>query len=76
MWDQLTQTLGLLVQGTDLSLFAYGGLCAAALTGSFVSASIGLGGGVLTIAVMALVLPPSVLLPIHGMVQALSLIHI
>ena len=72
MWDQLTQTLGLLVQGTNLSLLAYGGLCAAALTGSFVSASIGLGGGVLTIAVMALVLPPSVLLPIHGMVQASS----
>ena len=36
------------------------------------SASIGLGGGVLTLAVMALVLPPTVLLPIHGVVQASS----
>ena len=64
--------LDLLVQGTNLSLATYGGLCVAALAGSLVSASIGLGGGVLTLAVMALVLPPSILLPIHGLVQASS----
>ena len=64
--------LDLLVRGTDLSLAAYASLCMAALAGSLVSASIGLGGGVLTLAVMALVLPPTVLLPIHGVVQASS----
>ena len=64
--------LDLLVHGTDLSLAAYASLCMAALAGSLVSASIGLGGGVLTLAVMALVLPPTVLLPIHGVVQASS----
>ncbi|MFP8966214.1 sulfite exporter TauE/SafE family protein [Pokkaliibacter sp. CJK22405] len=37
--------------------------------GSFISASVGIGGGTLLIAVMANLLPPQVLIPVHGWVQ-------
>lgn len=40
----------------------------AALT-SFITASLGAGGGVMMLAVLAQVLPPQVIIPIHGIVQ-------
>lgn len=36
---------------------------------SAITASIGVGGGVLLLAVMALTLPPAAIIPVHGMVQ-------
>ncbi|HKM16088.1 MAG TPA: sulfite exporter TauE/SafE family protein [Marinospirillum sp.] len=36
---------------------------------SAMTASIGVGGGVLLLAVMALILPPAAIIPLHGMVQ-------
>lgn len=36
---------------------------------SAITASIGVGGGVLLLAVMALILPPAAIIPVHGMVQ-------
>jgi uncharacterized membrane protein YfcA len=58
-----------LVQDTGLSVWAFFGLCAASFAGSFIAAALGLGGGILVLAVMALVLPPTVLIPVHGVVQ-------
>ncbi len=59
----------LLIQSTNLSLWAFCGLCLSSFLGSFVTAALGLGGGVLTLAAMALALPPTVLIPVHGVVQ-------
>jgi len=36
---------------------------------SFVTASIGVGGGVMLLAIMAQILPPEVIIPVHGIVQ-------
>ena len=36
---------------------------------SFVTASLGVGGGVLLLAIMAQILPPQVIIPVHGIVQ-------
>lgn len=58
-----------LTQGTALSLWGFIGLCAVSFLGSFVAAALGLGGGMLVLASMALALPPPVLIPIHGVVQ-------
>jgi len=64
--DSLTQ---ILTQGTDLTLWVFAGLCAISFVGSFIAASLGLGGGMLVLATMATVLPPMVLIPLHGVVQ-------
>lgn len=36
---------------------------------SAITASIGVGGGVLLLAIMAIILPPAAIIPVHGMVQ-------
>ena len=36
---------------------------------SAVTASLGIGGGVLLLAIMAIVMPPAAIIPVHGMVQ-------
>lgn len=59
----------ILTQGTGLTIWSFFGLCAISFTGSFIAAALGLGGGILVLAVMALVLPPTVLIPVHGVVQ-------
>lgn len=53
----------------DLSPAVQAGLVAASLVTSAVSAAFGLGGGVMLIAVMALVMPVAALVPVHGVVQ-------
>lgn len=58
-----------LTAGTGLSAWTFFGLCGVSFLGSFLAASLGLGGGILTIAAMAAVLPPVVLVPLHGIVQ-------
>jgi len=37
--------------------------------GSFITVALGIGGGILVLATMAQILPPAVLIPIHGVVQ-------
>ncbi len=44
-------------------------LVATAAFASFLTAAMGIGGGVLLLAVMATVLPPVALIPVHGLVQ-------
>jgi uncharacterized membrane protein YfcA len=59
----------LLIGGTTLSLAGFGILCGVSFLGSLIAGALGLGGGVLVLATMANFLPPTVLVPIHGVVQ-------
>lgn len=54
-----------LAENLDLYLL----LTFAAAGTSFVTASMGIGGGVLLLAILATVLPPAALIPVHGLVQ-------
>src|SRR5262245_7079170 len=53
----------------DVSPHVFFGLTAASLVTSFLGISTGAAGGLLLLALMASVLPPAVLLPIHTVVQ-------
>lgn len=53
----------------DLTVAAALLLLASSTLTSLVSASMGAGGGVMLLAIMAQVLPPSVIIPVHGLVQ-------
>jgi uncharacterized membrane protein YfcA len=58
-----------LIQGTNLSATGFAILCGVSFLGSLIAGALGLGGGVLVLATMANLLPPTVLVPIHGVVQ-------
>jgi uncharacterized protein len=45
------------------------GLLAASFAGSFITVAMGIGGGVLLLSVMASLLPPVALIPVHGVIQ-------
>lgn len=53
--------------GMDETAFAL--LLAASFAGSFVTVAFGIGGGAFLIAVMATMVPPQALIPVHGLVQ-------
>ncbi len=59
----------LLLDGTGLALWSFLLLCGVSFLGSFIAAALGLGGGSLVLATLALFLPPAVLIPVHGTVQ-------
>ncbi len=61
--------VGLLLDGTGLALWSFLLLCGVSFLGSFITAALGLGGGSLVLATLALFLPPAVLIPVHGTVQ-------
>jgi uncharacterized protein len=61
--------VGLMTDGTGLSTLSFAVLCLVSFIGSFIAAALGLGGGILVLATMAVLLPPTVLIPIHGVVQ-------
>jgi uncharacterized membrane protein YfcA len=44
-------------------------LCGVSFLGSFITIALGIGGGILVLATMAQILPPAVLIPLHGVVQ-------
>jgi len=44
-------------------------LLAASFAGSFITIAFGIGGGVMLLAIMASLLPPAALIPVHGVVQ-------
>ena len=61
--------IGLILGDTGLNLVDFVILCAVSMSASFITASLGLGGGVLILATMALIMPPTVLIPVHAVVQ-------
>jgi uncharacterized membrane protein YfcA len=65
----VNQLVEFLIQGTNLSLAGFFILCGVSFLGSLIAGALGLGGGVLVLATMANLLPPTVLIPIHGVVQ-------
>ena len=58
-----------LAHGSGVSNWEFILLCTISFLGSLITASVGLGGGMLTLATMALLMPPAVLIPVHGVVQ-------
>ena len=54
---------------SDLTVVSAGGLVALSFFTSALTAAVGIGGGVVLLAVMASYLPPLVVLPVHGIVQ-------
>ena len=58
-----------LIQNTNLSISGFVVLCGVSFLGSLIAGALGLGGGVLVLATMANLLPPTALVPIHGVVQ-------
>jgi len=65
----LDALLAPLLAGTGLDAPVVLLLCGVSYMGSFITASMGIGGGALVLATMALFLPPPVLIPLHGFVQ-------
>lgn len=63
------QTLLDLLIPAGLSPALFSALIIAAAMTSLVTASMGIGGGVLLLALMALTVPPAAIIPVHGMVQ-------
>ena len=53
----------------DMSQLAFVLLFLASLVTSFMTAAFGIGGGVALIVVMALLVPPAALIPVHGIIQ-------
>ncbi|MFZ8924060.1 MAG: TSUP family transporter, partial [Candidatus Puniceispirillaceae bacterium] len=52
-----------------IPLLDAGLLILASFATSFITAAFGIGGGVILIALLALLLPPAALIPVHGVVQ-------
>lgn len=52
-----------------LSLVAFWTILFGSFIGSFITAAFGIGGGALLLAIMASVMPPAALIPVHGVVQ-------
>lgn len=61
--------IAFLTDGTALSVWGFFALVGISFIGSFIAASLGLGGGLLVLATMTLFLAPQVLIPLHGVVQ-------
>lgn len=59
----------ILTQDTNLSVTGFVALCGVSFLGSLIAGALGLGGGVLVLATMANLLPPTALVPVHGVVQ-------
>jgi uncharacterized membrane protein YfcA len=55
-----------------MSALVAGGLTAASFVTSLISASLGLGGGVLLLGLMAAVMPAAAIIPVHSVVQLFS----
>ncbi|NNJ69386.1 MAG: TSUP family transporter [Boseongicola sp.] len=52
-----------------LSETAFYSLAAISFLGSFITVALGIGGGGLVLAVMAILVPPAALIPVHGVIQ-------
>ena len=67
--DSNYSVIPFLLDGTGLDLWGFVTLCGISFFGSFITVSMGIGGGGLVLATMAMFLPPPVLIPLHGVVQ-------
>lgn len=65
----MNHLIEILIQNTTLTITGFLVLCGVSFLGSLIAGALGLGGGVLVLATMANLLPPTVLVPIHGVVQ-------
>lgn len=54
---------------SEISVFAFWLMVTTSFFGSFLSTAAGIGGGITMLAVMAQVMPPLALIPVHGVVQ-------
>lgn len=63
MWDQMI----VIFNGFDPLVTL--GLLLASFLGSFITVAFGIGGGAVMLAVMASLMPPAALIPVHGVVQ-------
>jgi uncharacterized membrane protein YfcA len=52
-----------------LTVVAFWILTGASFATSFITAALGIGGGALLLAIMAILLPPTAMIPVHGVVQ-------
>lgn len=53
----------------ELGIWTGSGLLAVSFIGSFITVALGIGGGALLLAIMASVMPPAALIPVHGVIQ-------
>ncbi|WP_323037753.1 sulfite exporter TauE/SafE family protein [Pararhodobacter sp.] len=58
-----------LIAPTELGGALTVALLAASFAGSFITIAFGIGGGVMLLAIMASLMPPAALIPVHGVVQ-------
>lgn len=65
----MQQLQELLYLGIGLDAAEFIILCGVSFLGSFITVALGIGGGILVLAIMAQILPPAVLIPVHGVVQ-------
>lgn len=65
------EALADLMQGLvpEMAPAAAAGLLAASFAGSFITVALGIGGGALLLALMAALMPPAALIPVHGVIQ-------
>ncbi|MCT4683802.1 MAG: sulfite exporter TauE/SafE family protein, partial [Roseicyclus sp.] len=62
----------LMAMPEGLSLAAFWVLMGVSYAASFITAALGIGGGAVLLAVMASLVPPAALIPVHGAVQLAS----
>ena len=67
--ELISSLLAPLLVETGVGPWVFLGLCGASYLGSLIAGSVGLGGGILVLATMAVALPPAVLIPVHAVVQ-------
>jgi len=65
----VTTAFDLALLPPEISLALFFGLIGASFIASFITAAFGIGGGVLLLAVLAALMPPAALIPVHGVVQ-------
>lgn len=53
----------------EMSMLVFWAILVASFVGSFITVAFGIGGGALMLAVLASLLPPAALIPVHGVVQ-------
>ncbi len=58
-----------LISPPDVEALSVGGLVFASFVTSFITAAFGIGGGIVLIAILASLLPPAALIPVHGVIQ-------
>ncbi|WP_204114718.1 TSUP family transporter [Shimia biformata] len=61
-----------LISDSGLAVWQFWTLVLSSFGGSLITAVFGIGGGILVLGIMASVMPPAALIPIHGMVQLAS----